>query len=722
MPCGTLGTYFFDGTSFSGATAVYTTSALTTPAPDGYYSQGGLYRQQFGGLLGPVVPCPACTIDCGDPILGQGNHGKYILNLQLGSTPGAAIITFNVGAPGVELAVPDGCTWFYEDAAGTPIAASEYSSLVGGYQEGLIGCQSGYPASWYYCNGGNTIQTNIGFPYANSGTEYTYTSGAWAVTGVATIGPYDGIVAPATPGQSTLLDWNCTNNCVADVANCCGAGNCVGCGIAIPECTPGTPIAPNLPTGTNWPQCGNESRNAVMVVPSPPGVTNTVLTIEVEAPCAGTWWAIDVQCPEELTAIPSSTIVTSGPVCDAVITTEYYHVPVDAWGNTNPNSGYDAAQDFNPGNGVVAAGQAKGTLGWHDWIFVDKYGVTPLPAGNYKMESPAGSGTYWDVKVGINSYDSCDPSCNPPFAQFPHATYPPTGPVQDGIVDSMCECLPPAPCATPIPGAGGTGEYFLNIDLGATQGAAIVKFDPMAVPDRCEWTYDGTTASYYSQNNVLNPSTGDGYLEGLIGTIGSGGGCTPAQTNAGTTPSTSSAGTIWNWNGTTFINTLTPTTIGPYGAIMTGVNATSLTAAAPAGTGAFGPPMRQWPCMVIPKPNASPQIANIIIDGPCGGTAWNVQVICPGPLPSVPVNIVSTSCAGPFDGEMFFADVNSATPHSSTLIGSNDWVFEDENAETPYPAGTYTIDNGGGVIACVVIANYAGGSIVHQYSLCAGSC
>ena len=411
MPCGTLGTYFFDGSSFTSATAIYLTSALTTPAPDGYYSQGGVYRLQSGGLLGPVVSCPACTILCGDPILGIGSSGKFTINLQLGSTPGAAILTFNTGAPLVEFPVPDMCTWFYEDTGGTPIAASEYSSLVGGYMEGVIGTQSGYPATWHYCTGTGptptgTITTESGYTLTSTGTDWIYDMGTstFISSGVVTIGPYDGIVAPTTPGQSTLLDWNCS---IPGGANCCAPAS--GCGIAIPTCGPGTMIAPNLPVGPNWNEAGNETRNAVMVVPSPPGVSNTILTIEVEAPCGSTWWGLDIQCPEELTAIPSSVEAGANPVCSMAITTQYYHVPVDAWGNTNPNSSYYTGQGFLPGSGVVAAGQPNGTLGWHDWIFEDKYGQTPLPAGSYLMESPASSGIYWEVEIGVRAYTTIVP-------------------------------------------------------------------------------------------------------------------------------------------------------------------------------------------------------------------------------------------------------------------------------------------------------------------------
>ena len=43
----TLGTYCFDGVNFSSATSLYTDSSLSTLAPDGYYGQGLIVRQQF---------------------------------------------------------------------------------------------------------------------------------------------------------------------------------------------------------------------------------------------------------------------------------------------------------------------------------------------------------------------------------------------------------------------------------------------------------------------------------------------------------------------------------------------------------------------------------------------------------------------------------------------------------------------------------------------------
>lgn len=53
----TSSTYYIDTADFSTATAVWIDTALTTKAPDGYYSFGGSYRQQFGGELLPIQSC-----------------------------------------------------------------------------------------------------------------------------------------------------------------------------------------------------------------------------------------------------------------------------------------------------------------------------------------------------------------------------------------------------------------------------------------------------------------------------------------------------------------------------------------------------------------------------------------------------------------------------------------------------------------------------------------
>lgn len=52
--------YFIDGPSLASSTAVYLDSSLTTCAPDGFYSDGLIVREQVNCLLGNPLTCPEC--------------------------------------------------------------------------------------------------------------------------------------------------------------------------------------------------------------------------------------------------------------------------------------------------------------------------------------------------------------------------------------------------------------------------------------------------------------------------------------------------------------------------------------------------------------------------------------------------------------------------------------------------------------------------------------
>ena len=55
------GTYYFDAATFSGATAVYTNADLSVCAPDGFYSDGVISRQQVNCRLLEAQTCPNCA-------------------------------------------------------------------------------------------------------------------------------------------------------------------------------------------------------------------------------------------------------------------------------------------------------------------------------------------------------------------------------------------------------------------------------------------------------------------------------------------------------------------------------------------------------------------------------------------------------------------------------------------------------------------------------------
>ena len=55
-----LGTYYYSSVSFSTAVALYTDAALSVFAPDGWYSDESIYRQQASGILFASTTCPSC--------------------------------------------------------------------------------------------------------------------------------------------------------------------------------------------------------------------------------------------------------------------------------------------------------------------------------------------------------------------------------------------------------------------------------------------------------------------------------------------------------------------------------------------------------------------------------------------------------------------------------------------------------------------------------------
>ena len=437
MSCNNQTQVYWNGTSFFSATAFFSDSALTTPSPDGWYAFGGMIRQILNGVLLSAVPCDSCVIPCGDPfIFGGGSTGEYNISFGMGLVSGAAIITFNTGV--VETTwfpVPDQCTWTYG-----PLSASEYSSLTGGYMKGLIGAADGDTyTSGVPClslQGGPLITTNLGSntSQSNGGIfNYVISTNTFPNTGVT--GPLGSIIAPigwtglnnnTGAFQSTLLDWNCSNKTTKNCGSTIGSNSGM-LGVPSSPYNPNLPLAPNLqsfgaPGGNiQWNAPGNETRNSVMVIPSPPNTTSNVLTVSVVGPCSSTWWGIDVICPEPLTKIAASTQFGDlefdqspagqasktplADVCAYPLNRFIYHVPVDAWGNTNPNSVYHVPGDTFPVS--LPLGQPKGVLGLGDWVFEDENGVTPVAVGVYKTQFDALDGLgfrSWAVQVGPREY------------------------------------------------------------------------------------------------------------------------------------------------------------------------------------------------------------------------------------------------------------------------------------------------------------------------------
>lgn len=98
----TQGTFYLDAPSLATATVIYTDAELTTVAPDGFYSNGTIVREQASGVLLPQTTCPSCVTPCGGSISASGAQGVYYLDTDLGEDTGAVIVQFD------PINVPDG--------------------------------------------------------------------------------------------------------------------------------------------------------------------------------------------------------------------------------------------------------------------------------------------------------------------------------------------------------------------------------------------------------------------------------------------------------------------------------------------------------------------------------------------------------------------------------------------------------------------------------------
>lgn len=163
----TSSTYYLNGPSLGSSTAVFLDAALTTLAPDGFYSDGVNSREQVGGVLLPQQICQSCATPCGSSITENGGQGIYLLDLDAGETAGdvgAIIVRFE------PFNIPDGIRATFGantyNKLTSPVDGLHQSSTAGNFTYvGQIDTDCGisgttYPAlqEWFY-NGALFVST-----------------------------------------------------------------------------------------------------------------------------------------------------------------------------------------------------------------------------------------------------------------------------------------------------------------------------------------------------------------------------------------------------------------------------------------------------------------------------------------------------------------------------------------------------------------------------------
>lgn len=91
----TSSTYYLNAPSLASATAVFTNADMSTCAPNGFYSDGIIVREQVDCVLLPQQTCTSCAFPCPATGVTWVGRGIFIVDVDAGSGTGAIEITFN---------------------------------------------------------------------------------------------------------------------------------------------------------------------------------------------------------------------------------------------------------------------------------------------------------------------------------------------------------------------------------------------------------------------------------------------------------------------------------------------------------------------------------------------------------------------------------------------------------------------------------------------------
>lgn len=288
----TLGTYYFNGTSFASATSVYTDAALTTLAPDGYYSNGSIIRQQLNGLLLNAQACDSCAVPCGDGIAANISNQNGIFNatVDVANSTGAIIVYGFWGST-----IPDGVDIIYN--------STHYNRWTAFGNHDTVTLVDGSGATVDYSginNQGTGLPTYLGNQNASLVADSPYSNT-----------PSGGCTAGDQPQDYVYNNGSGTYVAQGTYQNVTVANSQVG--FATDASTPSSPVF-------------------TAVIPKT-GLTPTSIVVDIYAPMCGTAFSWDLSCPAALRSWSGSNPQNTD-AC-ATPTTTYYFAP-NATGNGLP--------------------------------------------------------------------------------------------------------------------------------------------------------------------------------------------------------------------------------------------------------------------------------------------------------------------------------------------------------------------------------------------------
>ena len=111
-------TFYLDTASLSTATAIYSNPSMTALAPDGFYSDGTIVRQQSSGVLLPPSSCPNCEPTEYYPFSSSTVQASLVS--ACGST--ASQVYYHNGLSGLQV----GVNTYSDNLGASPLGAGYY--------------------------------------------------------------------------------------------------------------------------------------------------------------------------------------------------------------------------------------------------------------------------------------------------------------------------------------------------------------------------------------------------------------------------------------------------------------------------------------------------------------------------------------------------------------------------------------------------------------------
>ena len=269
-----FGNYYINGNTLAQATAVFTDAALTVLAPDAYYSDGSLCRQQVGGVLLSNEICPACSDSCPNTVtVSNVGLGLYKFSVGVTSGTGAVLVRINVDSLADGFRVNWNGNWY-----------NQMSSTVSGY----LGTGASTTEPIYIGN-----NTDAGCQPAGGGAA--------------------GLVPIPCPNPCTTFqnmvtyNYNFANNAWSAVSSSSWTVNASEVQTQAVNPGPATLVIPKTTAGPN------------------------VIDLEVYGPCNNTGWSVEVDCPVLLSEINTTgnSTVDSATACADATSLKVYNAPVN---------------------------------------------------------------------------------------------------------------------------------------------------------------------------------------------------------------------------------------------------------------------------------------------------------------------------------------------------------------------------------------------------------